>query len=111
MRGGWILRGLLGCVLLLQGCNSLILPPAGGPAEAPAARSAQATGIPPLRGVVDFGDGAPRQVASMNQVAQAATVSLIESATGATKSTTKTDDSGMFDLAFSGGFAPAANTV
>ncbi|MNK41352.1 hypothetical protein D3C87_600140 [compost metagenome] len=62
------------------------------------------TAVPPLTGVVHFSDRTVQ--ADMTEVATSATVSLIESATNVTISSSVTDANGNFSLAFGGGFKP-----
>lgn len=62
------------------------------------------TSVPPLTGSVHFTDRAVQ--ADMTEVATGATVSLIESATNITLSSSVTDSKGMFSLKFGGGFKP-----
>lgn len=93
---------------LLAGC-SLPLPGLFGVhgelADSPSVRT-----IPPIVGRVDFGDGRHTQ-ASMSDIAKAATVSLIDTATNETRATTLTDASGRFILSFPNGFLPRPNFV
>lgn len=74
--------------------------------------TAHSTAVPPIRGVVDFGQGADRQVAAgMGDVARGATVSLIDANSYNTLSTSKTSSEGKFELQFSGGFIPKQDAV
>lgn len=96
-------------MLVLQGCTSLVLPFQAGQAQSPASQAIQ---VPPIHGRVDFGPVDARSVfAGIGQVAKRATVSLIDPATNGTVSTTRTNELGEFDLLFSGGFIPAADTA
>jgi len=70
-----------------------------------------ATAIGPLNGRVDFGDGERLAQATMGDVARAATVSLINTATDATESTAHTDATGTFVLRFPDGWVPIADRV
>lgn len=62
------------------------------------------TTVPTLSGTVRFSDRAVQT--DMKEVATSATVSLIESATNITISSSVTDANGNFSLAFGGGFKP-----
>ena len=104
------MRGsLLGMTSILIGCSGVVLPASQPQAGDLAALQAA---VQPIRGVVDFGDRASRQVAAnMGAIAKGATVSLIDTTTNRTVSTAKTDEAGGFELSFTGGFVPAADTV
>lgn len=104
MRGGRRLWCGVGGLLLLQGCSGLVLPfgaVAGG------SLVSQAMAVPPIRGVVDFGDRAGRKLAAvMADVARGATVSLLDGNSFITLSTARTTAAGEFEIKFTGAFVP-----
>ncbi|MBM3274347.1 MAG: hypothetical protein FJZ00_04300 [Candidatus Sericytochromatia bacterium] len=104
-RGSW---WLLLAVAVAGGC----LPPRG--ATVPVGGESAGGRVPPLTGQVDFGPegrtlgGSDRQTqASMLEIADGATVALIDIATNNTVGTTKTDPGGRFNLDLGGNFIPS----
>lgn len=110
-----MIRYLRGAVVLLAAFLTAcagVVPGGSGPASSTPGAGTHEEAIRPtpsarLRGQVQF-SGSNRAVsATMNDVAVAATVSLIDTATNRTIATTKTDDNGVFELD-TPGFQPAA---
>jgi hypothetical protein len=97
----WAFLGLAAATAVVSGCPARVFPPDSRPAQTDQA------GDVVLRGYVDFGPARSTQ-ASPAEVANGATVSLIDSVTGFTAATTRTDASGNFILVFGGGFVPGA---
>ncbi len=88
----------------LSGCRfPAIAPQTSSELTRPGATQA----VPALRGSTSFG---PRAQVAVGDLIEAATVSLIDAATGRTVSTARTDAQGQFVLTFEGGFTadPAA---
>lgn len=75
---------------------------------APAPLSAAQPGVPALRGHVSDLIPARSTQATLGNVAQAATVSLINATTGVTAASAVTDGAGNFTLTFGNGFRPLA---
>ncbi len=99
----WIVGGTLiaGCAL------PFALPRAGGIGQIQAASEPQ---VQPIVGSVDFGVSGFKAQTNMGDIANAATVSLIDTAKNETVSTTKTTAEGEFVLSF-GGWVPEAGAV
>ena len=90
--------------MLLAGCpRPLFQPPASVPPTASSGLDVPVT-VPPLEGQVE--SSVRRLQAGMTDIAVGATVSLIDTATNNTVSTTVTDASGRFILNFTLGFRP-----
>lgn len=94
---------IVGILALLAGCPT----PLGIPTHATSVAAVSEI-APTLEGRVDFGRGQSTQ-AALEEVATAATVSLIDAATNVTYGTTTTNAKGRFSLNFGTSFRPSTS--
>ncbi len=112
--GGFVVRlAIVALLAALTACPRLVAPIRGslGNSQVQGLVAPHSAVVSPIRGRVDFGPPSRQVQATMTEIQNACTVSLIDTSTGYTVATTLTDSSGTFQLNFPAGWSPTPGTV